>query len=354
MSASHPTPIVFRVDASDQIGLGHMMRCIALAEALLAYKQKIVFAVNQKTKTQFGKRLKAFGDTQIVPATISHHQEAAWLKVLCDSLASRALVLDGYQFERGYRRELSASNVPLILFDDMNNSGELYADMVINGAGSADTLGYTKTAANAVLCLKDNYRVLRSEFSKHPEVSWPQRQGLCIVMGGSDPANLTLPLLTSLLESGFSAPVTVVTGAAYPHVQAMNEFLSCHATFLGTRLTHLHNCENMAQVFSHARLVISAAGSSQFELAACNTPAILLVIADNQIKATVHAEQQGWCQALDMRAEGAVEVVTRRALELWSNEKQLKHMHQTSKEHADAKGADRVAKKIMTLIGAKQ
>ena len=56
-------------------------------------------------------------------------------------------------------------------------------------------------------------------------------------------------------------------------------------------------------------LTVSAAGSSQFELACAGSPAILLVVADNQLDASLQAVQQGWCDVIDMRESKSHDIV---------------------------------------------
>ena len=85
-------------------------------------------------------------------------------------------------------------------FDDANLTENLHCDLVINGASKQVKEVYGKTAPEAVHCVGPEYRVLRQEFTELPELSFEQRGSLTLVMGGSDPANLTLPLLNKLQQ----------------------------------------------------------------------------------------------------------------------------------------------------------
>jgi spore coat polysaccharide biosynthesis predicted glycosyltransferase SpsG len=80
-------------------------------------------------------------------------------------------------------------------------------------------------------------------------------------------------------------------------------------------------------VLLNTQLALSAAGGSQFELLACATPSILVVVAENQKRASQDAESQGWCQVIDSDRLSVNELVTQ-CLYLWQHSELLLTMHQ--------------------------
>ena len=92
-------------------------------------------------------------------------------------------------------------------------------------------------------------------------------------------------------------------------------------------------------MWSNARLAIAAAGGSQFELAACLTPSVLLVVADNQVNATQQAATQGWCESWDARVKPDLTALVSRIVSLWENDAELATMHQKAQAHAETQGA---------------
>lgn len=338
--------ILFRVDAGSSIGMGHLMRCLALAQALKKFNIQPFFAVDKITLDLCESRRDWCGEILLLPEHIEAAAEASCIELMLMDKQIDALVLDGYQFTQAYRQRLSRLNCRLILFDDNNDTGELYADLVINGAENAPSLGYQQTAPTAHYCLGGQYRVLRQEFIQQASNRWQERQLLTLCMGGSDPKQLSLPLLKALEEQGFSSPICLITGDAYQELAKLQNFLM-HSLMT---VQHIHNCQNIAGMFSQSRLVVSAAGGTQFELAACKSPSILLVVADNQVNASLQASQQGWCEIFDLRSDVDFKLLAKKITELWANEQSLTTMHQQAEKHSEVEGAERVVRAIITLL----
>lgn len=342
--------IVFRVDADPGMGMGHLMRCLALAQGLLVEQASlsVVFVMRSETAALAQCRNDWVGEVELLPASLKQQQEPQWLAQYCQAQQVRVLVLDGYQFSGDYRQDLSQTTQLLkVVFDDNNNSGPLCADVVINGASNAAQLAYNLTAPQATLCIGEQYRILRQEFCQ-PQISspWSQRDKLVLVMGGSDPYNLTQQILQGLAESGFQDKLTVVTGSAYQNRAALRQTIQ-QSVF---DIEHIENCQQMAMLFAQSRLVVSAAGGTQFELLACRTPSLLLVVADNQLNATQEARKQGWCESIDARLGDNTKQIVSTILALWSAPQRLQYMHQQSQQWADTQGTSRVVRQILTLV----
>jgi UDP-2,4-diacetamido-2,4,6-trideoxy-beta-L-altropyranose hydrolase len=337
--------IMFRVDANATMGTGHLMRCLALAQALKKQHISSTFVVSDEAAAICKSRQDWVGEIITLPGNIDTIEELEYIKSVYIQDACDALVLDGYQFDSDYRQALSADIACLILFDDSNYSGKLFADLVINGADNAAELGYPLSASHASLCTGPDYKVLRQEFVEATPLVWSKRQSIGIMMGGSDPLNITLPLLQSLqcLAQQMAIPhIKLLTGAAYKPLAELELFIKNSSLYI----EHQHNSQQVADVFGQCALVISAAGSSQFELLACETPAILLVVADNQLNATQQASIQGWCEMLDARASVDFAQLAGQIVETYQNKATLLKMHQQCAKYRDVLGAKRVVEAI--------
>ena len=330
--------VLFRTHASTATGLGHLMRCLALAQTLDANHCEVVFALKAEAKSLALGRHDWVGRIIVLPDELDEQQELDYLQHLPEWPQFSAVVLDGYGFSERYRTDLQRMAPLVAIFDDANLDMALHADVIINGSDGADTGYYHTYASQARLCLGRAYRVLRREFEVLPEIPFVRRHTLTLMLGGSDVLNLTLPLLQALETQGADMPIRVITGAAYGHLAALQDWLS------QTQLTiqHIHDCQQMADMMIHSRLAVTAAGGTQFELLACATPAILLVVADNQRAATAAASQQGWCVSQDVVAGANPAELAARVLALWQNDKQLAVMHQHAAALADRQGAQRV------------
>ncbi|MEP1552261.1 UDP-2,4-diacetamido-2,4,6-trideoxy-beta-L-altropyranose hydrolase [Paraglaciecola sp.] len=335
--------IVFRVEGDPNIGLGHVMRCLALAQSLISSGHTAVFLMSKSSQSFCQNRFDWVGD--ILPLITNEAQdEASWVQLQCIELKADWLVLDGYQFTQGYRQALVTHHYRLAIFDDINNSGNLYADVVINGVSNGGALNYEATAPHAQLAVGKGYQVLRQEFLQLSDRSWSRRRGLTLMFGGSDPHNLTLSVLEALAKYHVAIPITVITGAAYRNLNELSKFIaSCDLP-----VTHYHDCHTMADVLANSCLALSAAGGSQFELLACATPAILLVVADNQKRASEEAKKQGWCQVLNHQEQTSEQLV-KHCLALWGDADALFSMHQHALKQAVIDGAEAIGE-LMSKI----
>ena len=358
--------VLFRVDASPSMGIGHLMRCLALAQALEAAGQQIIFAMLASSLPFLAQQKRKVGQAIELPG---EQQDAMSLIELCKQEHIDCLVLDGYQFDQDYRQVLGEADCPLVCFDDNNQSGPLYADVVLNGADHATHLGYEVTAPFAKYCLGQPYRILRQEFispdTQARRRDWQTRQYLSIVMGGSDPRNVTRQILTLLpshlrdLDRGNSHAhvgliINVLTGAAYPWKRELQALISSSEL----TINWLDNCQNVAEVFLNSQLVVSAAGGTQFELQACATPAILAVVADNQQNATRMAQQQGCCDLVDFTDTSGSDNAQLHALAssicgLLAAPDRLLAMHKACLAFSDVLGTSRVVDTIVNCVAEK-
>lgn len=338
--------VVFRVDGDSSIGLGHLMRCLALAQGLVAQKIRVIFAVQPSSVVHCESRIDWAGEIHCVPVSVT---EPTFLRTLCTDVDAQWLILDGYQFDASYRELLGVNRFNVGMFDDGQLGQDKAVDaelaLVINWASSAETLPYQTYAPNAHICAGELYRVLRPEFLLSVMKPYHQRNDLLIMFGGSDPSHLTLPLLQRFEASEIRLPITIVTGGGYQHLSALKECIS--KTKLA--ITHHHDCQHVAELFRQARMAISAAGSSQFELLACATPSLLVVTADNQKFASEGASKQGWCHVVEyetVNAEYVLDELVQRAIGLWHQPDVLMAMHHQAKTYRYKSGTARIIDRL--------
>ena len=328
--------VVFRVEGEPNIGLGHVMRCMALAQSLVKSGHVVFFLMSRQSQHFCRNRADWIGTILPINDT-DKNAEPEWLAKQCSDLCVDWLVLDGYHFDQAYRQSLQYSHFMLAIFDDSNNSGALYADMIINGAVNAGLHNYQLNAPKALLAIGADYQVLRQEFLQLLNNNWSVRKSLTLMFGGSDPKNLTFKTLQSLHQANASMPIMVITGAAYNGVSELTELIK-NSTL---DITHLHDYQNMSAVLLNSKLALSAAGGSQFELLACASPSILVVVAENQKYASQAAATQGWCQVVDSDDSSADEWVMQ-CLSLWQQPELLLLMHQDALLHIAVDGAKNI------------
>lgn len=219
---SSPTRhLFFRVDGSTLTGLGHLVRCQALAQALQPLF-KATFILREATAVIQQQLLAIAIAVQAVPAEVpTGFPEAQWLAN--QLTATDIIVLDGYHFEPAYQKELAATGAALICLDDLVTP-PLWATAVLNQAGGVAPTAYSEVPLTQ-LFLGPSYALLRPEFWQNvPAASSTNDQlRLFLNMGGADPTNQTALLIPLLRQRFPSYTLQVVTGAAYPHQAALQE-----------------------------------------------------------------------------------------------------------------------------------
>ncbi|WP_218310840.1 UDP-2,4-diacetamido-2,4,6-trideoxy-beta-L-altropyranose hydrolase [Alteromonas antoniana] len=342
------TDILFWAEGSRQKGIGHIIRCLALAQAANQHQMECVFMLDKEAADI--ARAQHDWDFPVELIDKSALTEASSGKngnVLVATLKKyrpRILVLDGYQLPVDLI-DGAAGKLPFtVVLDDGEQRLVAYANLIVNGTTQALDADYASQNARATLCTGRQYRLLRQMFRDTPACPVEQRQGIVIAFGGSDPAELTLPLLSALDALGSTVPVRVITGPAYPNPERVGAL----SRALGYAVQHVHQCQDMASAWGSAKLAISAAGGSQFELGACFTPSILVVVAENQREATNNAQQEGWCETYDLNTRPLE--IAEQALKLYQDNNALKEMSQAARQYYDAHGASRVTEAIIGAI----
>lgn len=346
--------VIFRVDASQSIGLGHLMRCLALA-GYFSPKHHVTFLINKTTHPLYKALNHGHFKALIMPDLLTPKEEVYWLNENVELKSVDWLVLDGYQFSEAYRFALSSMLISkpclFAIFDDNNDQGQLYANCIINGNEHASLLDYRYTASTAELCLGAQYRVIRQAFAAYQNIDNPitERHEITVIMGGSDTKNLTLSILQRLHVVLPQVVINVITGQAYPHLNVLTPFVQAHSR----TLKHHHNCQNVEAIFARSRLAISAGGTTQYELQACCTPTILLMVANNQEIACNMASKQEMAHVLDFRQTANLVKLVTDVEQLWPDENRLIKMHNTMKAKAVLNGAENIINTFMKKLDSK-
>jgi spore coat polysaccharide biosynthesis predicted glycosyltransferase SpsG/RimJ/RimL family protein N-acetyltransferase len=258
------------------MGLGHLVRCQALAQALQPAFASVF--VLRDPSPAISHQLAAAGlALLLVPHSIAPGlAEAHWLAGQLSPAAM--IVLDGYHFGPDYQKIASARGAALVCLDDLITP-PAWADVVLNQAGSVRPADYAAVPL-ARLCLGPAYALLRPPFwqaSPPPELA---AKRLFLNMGGADPGNQTLALLPRLRQQFPGFLVEVVTGIAYPHqaeLAAYAQALSQHV-----RLHHNLTASELAALLRTCQVFVCPPSGVAYECCAAGGAVLLHLTADNQ------------------------------------------------------------------------
>jgi UDP-2,4-diacetamido-2,4,6-trideoxy-beta-L-altropyranose hydrolase len=281
---------VLRADASGLIGVGHVMRSLALGEALLDAGFDAVLA-SVDLPAGMREEARKCGITVVDLQCEPFGSDDAIATLALNGLV---LVIDGYLFEREFFGELENRATNFAVIDDNVETKALAPSVVINQNPHATPEMYAHLSGTPQLLLGLQYALLRREVHEATKLSVvPVAKKVFVAMGGSDFLNLTEPIVRALRD--LDIELCVAVGPTNSQRQQIEETVRsiprARVTLQADYITEL----------ASSSLAILAAGSSLWEAAALGVPSIGLIVADNQIGASVGAEHCGISISLDCR-----------------------------------------------------
>lgn len=254
--------VFFRADAGPQIGYGHFIRSLALAD-MLKDDFDCVFFTQSPTDYQINEM------SAVCPYVGLPADDSRFDKFLKELNGNEIVVLDNYFYATDYQREIKAKGCKLVCIDDMHDK-HYVADAVINhGPVTPDEFDcepYTK------LALGTDYVLLRKPFLQ--PIQGKQRGAIAIVnFGGADPLHLTDMVITLLLQ--INAPYEIVT------ILGDKTYLSDENRKKVTIQKNL-SAQQMADLFETSAFGVLPASTVSLEATSRGLPLMMGYFVDNQ------------------------------------------------------------------------
>lgn len=282
--------IVFRADANHNIGMGHIMRCLSIADACKSTVNNATFIIAEKDTEDIIKK-RGFDVTVLSSDCTKMDEEIGrWPQ----SEPLDAIFIDSYYVTPSYLATLKKVFKSTIIYIDDLLSFPYPVDIIINYNIYSSELDYEKLFSNSnyntpSLFLGPKYAPLRAIFRKlSPKKQKINISDVLISTGGSDEFHLALNLVRHLLkQTQIEYTYHILMGALN---QDKTEIKSITAG--NTHIVLHENVSDMKTLIRSMDIVVSAAGSTLYEVCACGVPLITYIIADNQIPGAQAFEKQ--------------------------------------------------------------
>ncbi len=294
--------VIFRVDASLQMGTGHVMRCLTLAEVLKENGANVGFICRKHEGNLIDKiRLNGFNVIELellagnrIDNKLSHSN---WLGTTqqqdaedCISVLQTTkidwLIVDHYGIDEDWQQDLKDYYDKLMVIDDLADRKHQCNILLDQTFGRQSKNYQALVSKSCELLLGSQYALLRPEFTKWREYSLerrkrPEFKQLLINMGGIDPENFTEQILNEIKACNLpkNVEVTIVMGGLSPHLESVEN----KANSLPCKARVKVDVDNIAEIMANADIAIGAAGATTWERCCLGLPTIQIVIADNQI-----------------------------------------------------------------------
>lgn len=332
--------LFLRADASIAMGTGHVMRCLALAEAWQDAGGRAVFAMAEATPA-IQARLAA---ESCEVASISHAagtaEDASQTITFAGERKSDWIVVDGYQFTADYQCALKAAGFRVLFLDDYGHAQSYSADLVLNQNVHANEEMYGTIEPYTRLLLGPRYCLLRREFT-----SWrgwkreiaPIGSKVLVTMGGSDPGNVTATVIDALYQLS-DVEVTVVVGGSNPHFESLQR-----STSQGDgRFRLLKSVANMPELMAQADVALAGAGTTCWEICLLQLPLVLIDLADNQKPIARALDALGAAVHLGNAGTVTEQQIAKRVTSLLASEAERAALSQRCGKLVDGRGSERV------------
>ncbi|HYX69142.1 MAG TPA: UDP-2,4-diacetamido-2,4,6-trideoxy-beta-L-altropyranose hydrolase [Terriglobales bacterium] len=334
--------LLIRADADPQMGTGHVMRCLALAQAWQENAGSVEFLM-AATAPAITERLRAERmQVRTATAAAGSAADTAATIIRARELGAAWVVMDGYQFHAAYQSALKQAGLKVLWVDDYGHAGRYCADLVLNQNLYAAEALYAQREAGVRLLLGARYALLRREFLRWREWqrSTPEQASkVLITMGGADAAGASTHFVEALQQLAWPGlEVTVVAGPANPRAHELEDL--CRRAGKAFHVVSAGN--DMPELMSWSDAAAAAAGSTSVELLFMGLPAVMVVQSENQQRVADTLNARG----LALNLGGAREVSAAQAAEslrklLGSRELRLQ-MSERGRKLVDGLGPARV------------
>jgi UDP-2,4-diacetamido-2,4,6-trideoxy-beta-L-altropyranose hydrolase len=304
--------IVFRTDASSDIGTGHVMRCLTLANAfkkngaechficrenpnnLIAYIMGHGYQVHVlpfDEADSIKEKVNAESDKNVLAHShwlcATWQTDAAQTSIILEKIKPKWLIVDHYALDTNWERAVKVNSEYLMVIDDL--ADRLHdCDFLLDQNLGRTSDDYTELVrSDCKNLIGPKYALLRPEFSLLREYSLKRRKNprlkqILITMGGIDTQNVTGRILDALRICPLpnDCRITVIMGLYAPWLENVQQIASA----MPWQTDILMNVSNMAQLMADSDLAIGAAGSTSWERCCLGLPSIMVVLAKNQIE----------------------------------------------------------------------
>lgn len=287
----------FRVDASAEMGSGHLMRCMTLAETLRERGASARFICREHRGHLISLLRERNLAVTVLPAPLRMEERnggedyAQWLGVSPDTdaketiaaLGSRKpawLVVDHYALDSKWERLLRPHVGQLLAIDDLGREHD--CDLLVDQNHFAQPESrYRSLAPPCRLLFGPRQAIIRPEYAKY-RAKGRIRNGtverILVFFGGSDPHDLTGITVRALCDAEFEhIGLDVIVGPNYPFKDELSALAAQHSRI------RLHGPRpHLADLMEQADLAIGAGGATTWERLCVGVPSIVISIAENQ------------------------------------------------------------------------
>jgi UDP-2,4-diacetamido-2,4,6-trideoxy-beta-L-altropyranose hydrolase len=333
--------IGIRADGNNELGLGHIIRTMALAKEFQKRHCKVLYWIKKDSNVQQLLKSNNF-DVVELDLDLSIEKEIQVLNKSGKENKIDVFIGDAKHINQKYLNKLDRTNKLVVLIDVLRDM-KIDADLIINGGIYATEYQKEAQENNRNVLLGAKYNLLREQFNNCKARNIDKKvNNILITMGGSDVLGLTSTFIKYINEFNNKMKIEVVIGNSFVNHIGIKEI----ANKLPNVYLH-YNVKNMAELMYRSDLAISAGGTTLYELSATGTPTLAVIQAENQVLQTNGFQQKGVIVNLGYGKEIERNIFLEEINVLIEDLDKRKTMSELGQIEVDGKGAERCFFRIL-------
>lgn len=328
--------IGIRVDGGYNIGLGHIQRCLALANQLKKKGAEIFFICKENRHIKDKVEQKSFTLLELKDNLTSEKDLKSTIGIIRKQKIN-IVITDSYAINEDYLVEIRKVVPFLVSIDDLANIS-FPSDVVINQNIYAKELNYHSSTGRTKFLLGPKYALLREEFSNLGKREVNEKvKNLLITLGGSDPFNLTPRILKILDRIRQDFKITVIIGPFFKNIVEIEKT----AKEIDKKVELVYNSHKMSKIMLASDLAVTGGGTTLYEIGATGTPALAFCLAENQGENIKTMSEYGIVVNLGQGNKLIEERFYKKVDSLIENSKLRENMSELGQQLVDGKGIQR-------------
>ncbi len=339
---------VFRADATPQIGAGHVMRCLTLAERLRQEGWDTAIAIGRDG----GDAMPAFTAQRLdlvtldVAATDEAVAMAARWPGGCD-----LLVVDNYGRDAEFERACRPWAAKILVFDDLLDRTH-DSDFLVDPAPGRGGDDYARIVPDGCLrLLGPAYLPLRPGFARARETVLSRRgaggtpRRILVSFGATDPDNVTADALQAVAGASIDCAVDILLGRGAPHVRAVRALAE---TSLSRAVLH-EALDDVVPLLAASDLALGAGGIGALERCCLGLPSVVACTAANQRATAAGLAAAGAAHVVGDESGASVDAMAKGLGRLLADPDERDCMTRAASVLCDGLGAARIVQAVAPL-----
>jgi UDP-2,4-diacetamido-2,4,6-trideoxy-beta-L-altropyranose hydrolase len=267
--------VYFRTDANTKIGMGHLVRCSALAK-MIENQFEIGFVIRYSPSAVVKKFLNP--DYEIIALNESNEIEEMISRNILS--AANIIVLDSYDFDSSYQSRVKSSGVKVVFIDDIV-AFDYDVDVIINQADNIKEVNYS-TLSRVKFCLGSKFILLRDAFLNATVKSRELKriESVFVSFGGADMDNVSRKVLKVLSRFPQLKNIHVLSSSVNENIAKWSH------EFINSRIVKFHNdlaAEEVCNLMQSCELALGPCSNLALELCSIGIVFITGTTASNQV-----------------------------------------------------------------------